>query len=259
VNVLGLRLLAIVALVLANAFFVAAELSRLVASRRTRIEAMARRGAAKGGRVVRKAPWRSVPAPFCDAARITLTSILLGYVAEDTVAPPVFGLVPGFAARARFLDPWRHRLRRAVGTISFLARGVRRTGAEDMGDSRTRKHRAAGSHHRFIIFRDHRPFNFVLNVSARVVLRLLGIKSSSPELDRVHSPERSACWSNRAARRAAWARATRVCWKACSSSAKRMRATLMTPRTQMVALPAEASLAEAADSPSRRRAGRAIR
>src|SRR2546430_11722399 len=40
---LGLRLLAVVALVLANAFFVAAEVA-LVAARRTRIEAMVRRG-----------------------------------------------------------------------------------------------------------------------------------------------------------------------------------------------------------------------
>src|SRR5207245_8813667 len=34
-----------------------------------------------------------------------------------------------------------------------------------------------------------RPFNFLLNVSARLVLRFIGIKSSNPELDRVHSPE----------------------------------------------------------------------
>ena len=40
---LGLRLLAVLLLVLANAFFVAAEFA-LVAARRTRIEAMVRRG-----------------------------------------------------------------------------------------------------------------------------------------------------------------------------------------------------------------------
>src|SRR5207245_6506594 len=40
---LGLRLLAVLALVLANAFFVAAEFA-LVAARRTRIEALVRRG-----------------------------------------------------------------------------------------------------------------------------------------------------------------------------------------------------------------------
>src|SRR2546430_17013738 len=34
-----------------------------------------------------------------------------------------------------------------------------------------------------------RPFNLLLNWSARIVLRLLGITIRNPELDRVHSPE----------------------------------------------------------------------
>src|SRR5438552_17320422 len=81
---LGLRLLAIVALVLANAFFVAAEFA-LVASRRTRIEAMVRRGDRKA-RIVRKALGELYRLLSATQLGITLTSILLGYVAEDTVA-----------------------------------------------------------------------------------------------------------------------------------------------------------------------------
>src|SRR5258708_1211368 len=81
---LGLRLLAVLALVLANAFFVAAEFA-LVAARRTRIEALVRRGDRKA---------RTVQAALQDLYRqlsaaqlgITVASILLGYVAEDTVA-----------------------------------------------------------------------------------------------------------------------------------------------------------------------------
>src|SRR5213079_1681266 len=81
---LGLRLLAVLALVLANAFFVAAEFA-LVAARRTRIEALVRRGDRKA---------RTVQAALHDLYRqlsaaqlgITVSSILLGYVAEDTVA-----------------------------------------------------------------------------------------------------------------------------------------------------------------------------
>src|SRR5438477_6424750 len=81
---LGLRLLAIVALVAANAFFVAAEFA-LVASRRTRIEAMVRRGDRKA-RIVRKALSDLYRLLSATQLGITLTSILLGYVAEDTVA-----------------------------------------------------------------------------------------------------------------------------------------------------------------------------
>src|SRR6266568_9173457 len=79
-----LRLLAVVLLVAANAFFVAAEFA-LVASRRTRIEAMARRGDRKA-RVVRKALGDLYRLLSATQLGITLTSILLGYVAEDTVA-----------------------------------------------------------------------------------------------------------------------------------------------------------------------------
>src|SRR5213082_4277854 len=81
---LGLRLIAIVLLVLANAFFVAAEFA-LVAARRTRIDALVRRGDRKA---------KTVQAALQDLYRqlsaaqlgITVASILLGYVAEDTVA-----------------------------------------------------------------------------------------------------------------------------------------------------------------------------
>src|SRR5438552_16196072 len=81
---LGLRLAALVALVLANAFFVAAEFA-LVAARRTRIEAMVRRGDRKA---------RTLQAALQDLYRqlsaaqlgITVAPILLGYVSEHTAA-----------------------------------------------------------------------------------------------------------------------------------------------------------------------------
>src|SRR2546429_7899931 len=81
---IGVRLIALVVLVLANAFFVAAEFA-LVAARRTRIDALVRRGDRKA---------RTVQAALQDLYRqlsaaqlgITVASILLGYVSEDTVA-----------------------------------------------------------------------------------------------------------------------------------------------------------------------------
>src|SRR5216110_1907318 len=99
---LGLRLLAVVALVVANAFFVAAEFA-LVAARRTRIEALVRRGDRRA---------RTVQAALQDLYRqlsaaqlgITVASILLGYVAEDTVAQ-LFR--DWFAAAPRPRSRWR--------------------------------------------------------------------------------------------------------------------------------------------------------
>src|SRR3970040_438160 len=79
-----LRALAVALLIAANAFFVAAEFA-LVASRRTRIDAMVRKGDRKA---------KTVQAALEDLylqlsavqLGITLASISLGYVAEDTTA-----------------------------------------------------------------------------------------------------------------------------------------------------------------------------
>ncbi len=81
---LGLRLLAVLVLVAANAFFVMAEFA-LVAARRTRIEAMVRRGDRKA-KTVRKAQSDLYRLLSATQLGITITSILLGFVAEDTVA-----------------------------------------------------------------------------------------------------------------------------------------------------------------------------
>src|SRR5947208_16225701 len=81
---LGLRLLAVVLLVLANAFFVAAEFA-LVAARRTRIEAMIRRGDRKA-RTVRKALHDLYPQLSAARVGITVASSLLVDVAACTVA-----------------------------------------------------------------------------------------------------------------------------------------------------------------------------
>src|SRR6266566_2025372 len=81
---IGVRLIALVLLVLANAFFVAAEFA-LVAARRTRIDALVRRGdrKAKTVQTALQDLYRQLSAAQLG---ITVASILLGYVAEDTVA-----------------------------------------------------------------------------------------------------------------------------------------------------------------------------
>src|SRR2546427_12950610 len=81
---LMLRLVAVIVLVAANAFFVAAEFA-LVAARRTRIEALVRRGDRKA-RTVQRALQDLYRQLSAAQLGITVASILLGYVAEDTVA-----------------------------------------------------------------------------------------------------------------------------------------------------------------------------
>ena len=84
VSSLILRGVLVVALVAANAFFVAAEFA-LVAARRTRIDAMVRRGDRKA-KTAQAALQDLYALLSTTQLGITLASILLGYVAEDSVA-----------------------------------------------------------------------------------------------------------------------------------------------------------------------------
>src|SRR5881296_2618578 len=240
-----LRLLAVVLLVAANAFFVAAEFA-LVASRRTRIEAMARRGDRKA-RVVRKALGDLYRLLSATQLGITLTSILLGYVAEDTVAHLFRDWFQTLPPALDFLTRGGIASVVAVGTISFLhvvfGELVPKTWAITHPEATSRWVASP-----LIVFSwITRPFNFVLNVSARLVLRLLGIKSSSPELDRVHSPEEIRMLVQQSRKTGGLGAGDARLLEGVFEFSEKNARDVMTPRTQIIALPAEASLAEAAD------------
>ena len=113
-----LRALAVALLIAANAFFVAAEFA-LVASRRTRVDAMVRKGDRKA---------KTVQAALQDLYRqlsaaqlgITLASILLGYVAEDTVAVLLRDWLAALPAALAFFSRAAVASVVAVLVISFL-------------------------------------------------------------------------------------------------------------------------------------------
>src|SRR5216110_680379 len=240
-----LRLLAIVALVAANAFFVAAEFA-LVASRRTRIEAMIRRGDRKA-RIVRKALGELYRLLSATQLGITLTSILLGYVAEDTVAHLFRDWFATLPRGLDFLTRGGIASVVAVGTISFLhvvfGELVPKTWAITYPETTSRWVATP-----LIVFSwITRPFNFVLNVSARIVLRLLGIKSSSPELDRVHSPEEIRMLVQQSRKTGGLSKADARMLEGVFEFSEKNARDVMTPRTDMKALPAGLTLAEAAD------------
>jgi CBS domain containing-hemolysin-like protein len=245
VNVLGLRLLAIVALVAANAFFVAAEFA-LVAARRTRIEAMARRGDGKA-RLVRKALSDLYRLLSATQLGITLTSILLGYVAEDTVAHVFHDWFAALPRALNFLTRGGIASLVAVSGVSFLhvvfGELVPKAWAITHPEKTSRWVAAPLMTFSWMT----RPFNWVLNVSARAVLRLIGVQSPSPAQDRVHSPEELRMLVEQSRKTGGLdAGDARMLEGVFEFSEKNARE-VMTPRTAIVALPAGASLAEAAD------------
>src|SRR5256712_9366287 len=184
---LGLRLAALVALVLANAFFVAAEFG-LVAARRTRIEALVRRGDGKA---------KTVQAALQDLYRqlsaaqlgITVASILLGYVAQDTVAHLFRDWFATLPPALAFLTRGGVASFAALAIITFLhvvfGEQAPKAWAITYPEGTSRWIAAPLIFFSWIT----RPFTDLLNWSANRVVRLLGIRSTTAELERIHSPE----------------------------------------------------------------------
>jgi magnesium and cobalt exporter, CNNM family len=242
---IGVRLLAILLLVLANAFFVAAEFA-LVAARRTRIEAMVRRGdrKAKTVQMALQDLYRQLSAAQLG---ITVASILLGYVAEDTVAHLFRDWFAALPPALNFLTRGGVASVVAVAVISFLhvvfGEQAPKAWAITYPEATSRWIAAP-----LILFSlITRPFTELLNRSANRVVRLLGIKSTTAELERIHSPEeiRMLVEQSRKTGRLG-ADDARLLEGVFEFSEKTAR-DVMTPRTQMVALPIDLTLEEAAD------------
>src|SRR5438093_6105459 len=245
VNGLWLRLLAIVALVAANAFFVAAEFA-LVASRRTRIEAMIRRGDRKA-RIVRKALGELYRLLSATQLGITLTSILLGYVAEDTVAHLFRDWFASLPSTLNFLTRGGIASVIAVGMISFLhvvfGEQAPKAWAITYPEGTSRWVAAP-----LILFSwITRPVTDLLNWSANRVVKLLGIKSAPSDIDRVHSPEEIRMLVQQSRRTGSLGKEDARLIEGVFEFSEKSARDVMTPRTAMIALPADLPLEEAAD------------
>src|SRR5437867_10550013 len=115
---LRLRLRAVLGLGAANAFFVAAEFA-LGAARRTRIEELIRRGERKA-KTVQQALQDLYRQLSAAQLGITVASILLGYVAEDTVAHLFREWFAGLPPALGFLTRGGIASVVAVAVIAFL-------------------------------------------------------------------------------------------------------------------------------------------
>src|SRR2546426_9360159 len=239
------RLLAVIVLVAANAFFVAAEFA-LVAARRTRIEALVRRGDRKA---------KTVQAALQDLYRqlsaaqlgITVASILLGYVAQDTVAHLFRDWFATLPPALAFLTRGGVASFAALAIITFLhvvfGEQAPKAWAITYPEGTSRWIAAP-----LILFSwITRPVTELLNRSANRVVRLLGIKGTTAELERIHSPEEIRMLVEQSrARGSLEASDARMLEGVFEFSEKNARE-VMTPRTQIVALPTTLSLEQAAD------------
>jgi len=243
---LGLRLLAVIVLIAANAFFVAAEFA-LVAARRTRIEAMIRRGDRKA-KTVQKALHDLYRQLSAAQLGITVASILLGYVAEDTVAHLFREWFAALPPALSFLTRGGVASVVAVAIISFLhvvfGEQAPKAWAITYPEGTSRWVAAPLIFFSWIT----RPFTDLLNWSANGIVRLMGIKSTNPEHDRVHSPEEIRMLVQQSRKTGGLSKADARMLEGVFEFSEKNARDVMTPRTDMKALSAELTLAQAADA-----------
>jgi magnesium and cobalt exporter, CNNM family len=243
-STLLLRALAVILLIAANAFFVASEFA-LVASRRTRVEAMVRRGdrKAKTVQAAQQDLYRQLSAAQLG---ITLASILLGYVAEDTVAVLLRGWLEALPTGLAFLSRAAVASVVAVAIVSFLhvVIGEQSPKAWAITYPEATSRWIAGP---LILFsRLTRPATNLLNWSANRVVRLLGIKHAPTELEGIHSPEEIVTLLKQSQQSGRIDREDVRLIEGVFEFSEKTAREVMTPRTDVVALEADLSLGDAA-------------
>ena len=237
------RLGIVAVLVLANAFFVAAEFA-LVSSRRTRIEAMIRRGDAKA-KLARRAMLRIDRSISGTQLGITLASLGLGWVGEPAIAQTISWLFAGLGPLAPIAT---HGV---AATVAFL--GI--TFLDIVLGELTPKALAllypeliggwlAGPLIAFTVVTN--PFIWLLRGSANLVLRLFGQRAPTT-LERLHSPEELQMLVDQSAKAGKLDRDDARLLAGVFEFSEKTAREVMTPRTEMVALDQDASLGDAAD------------
>jgi len=242
---IGLRLLAVLVLVVANAFFVAAEFA-LVSARRTRIEALIRQGdrKAKAVRAAQQDLYRQLSAAQLG---ITVASILLGFVAEDTVAYFFRQWLASLPTWLAFLGRAGVASVIALSLISFLHVVFGEQAPKAVAITHPEAVSRWVATPLLIFSWITRPATGLLNSSANWLIRLMGIKGASPELERIHSPEEIRMLVEQSEEGGSLQQEDARLLEGVFEFSEKTAQEVMTPRTQMASLEADLTVEAAAD------------
>ena len=236
------RLLAILGLLAANAFFVAAEFA-VVRSRRSRLESMARAGDAKA-RLVLKATSNLARLLSATQFGITLASIGIGALAEETLSThfnAAFSSVPLLVQISA---------RVGLGTLCAMAivtyfhvvfGELAPRGATILNPEGVSRWLVPG----LVAFAwITRPFTWLLNRSAELVLRPFGLRPGSAE-ENVHSPDELRILVEQSQEGGVLERQDAALIEGVFEFSEKNAREVMTPRTEIDALDIETTLDEA--------------
>ncbi len=235
------RLIAIAVLLLVNGFFVAAEFA-LVRSRRTRLESMARTGNWKA-RVALRASGNLAPVYSASQLGVTLASLALGALAENALG--------GWFADHLARFPWTLELSVRVGFGAAIALAIITVFHVVFGELAPRG--AALSHPEevaswltppllaFAWFVT--PITTLLNRSAQLVLRAFGQRAADPS-ENVHSPEELRMLVEQSQEGGVLQTQDADMLEGVFEFSEKNAREVMTPRTDIDALPIDATLDE---------------
>ena len=231
-------------LVLANAFFVAAEFG-LVGARRTRIEALARAGNRRA-KLADKAIHRLDHYISGTQLGITLASLGLGWVGESTVAVVIRGAFGSLPA------PWdvvaTHAVAGAVAfaLITFLHIVLGELAPKSLALLYPEEVSLWTAGPLILFSRIFTPVIVLLNGAATLLVRSLGMQPPH-ELERVHRPEEIEMLVTQSYQHGLLKEEPVEMIRGIFHLSETMASEVMTPRTELVALDADLSIAAAAD------------
>jgi CBS domain containing-hemolysin-like protein len=239
-----LKFLAVLILVGANAFFVAAEFA-LVASRRTRIDAMVRSGDSKA-----RAAQRAIQSldRYISGTQlgITLASLGLGWIGEPALAGTIEGLFRNLPAPLNKIAIHGVASGVAFAIITFLHIVLGELAPKALALLHPEQTSRWVARPLMLFTIATNPFIWLLNGTANFILRLFRARTPT-ERERVHSPEELLMLVEQSKRGGhLGAQDQRMIEGVFEFTDKNAR-DVMTPRTQMIALKTDEPLADAAD------------
>jgi CBS domain containing-hemolysin-like protein len=238
------RLALALLLVAANGFFVAAEFA-LVGARKTRIEALA----AEGNRRARIAGSAITHLDHYISATqlgITLASLGLGWVGESTLAVVFVEIFDGFPAPFDVLAAHgvAATLAFSLITVMHIVLGELAPKSVALLFPETVSLWTAGP---LIVFsRIFTPFIHLLNGSANLLLRMLGLRAAT-EMERVHRPEEIEMLLDQTYESGYLSKEPVDMIRGIFDLSETAAAEVMTPRTEVVAVSVDASVDDAAE------------
>lgn len=238
------RLAIVMALVLANGFFVAAEFA-LVAARKTRIDTLVEQGNRRA-QITQEALHHLDRYISGTQLGITLASLGLGWVGEGAIASILIQVFDDLG------DPWRVLAAHSVAVpiafaiITFLHIVLGELAPKSLALLHPEGVSLWTAGPLVVFSRILSPFIVVLNGAANLLLRALGLRAPT-ELERIHRPQEIEMLLMQTYEHGLLAEEPVEMIRGVFDLSEITAGEVMTPRTEVVALPAGSSVPDAAD------------